>query len=161
MISNITRGGMEYWPKISMLRVSQVAVVTKETTITTRCLCSEIISLGRPMAPHLTAIVWWPRRNPPQYSWRPLKTGTYWIWKIPRRVRHREMRISRAPSSTIGLFRNRSSRIWCQRRPSRSLKRLRSSRMRSGGACSRRLVCLVINSTPISLKGSPWKPLSF
>jgi hypothetical protein len=158
----MARGLMEYWPKINMLQVSQVAaMVTKGAKIMTRCLFSEIISLGQPMAPPPTAIVWWLRRNPPQYNWRPLKMGTYWIWKIPRRVLPRKMKILRAPSSTIGLFRNRSSRIWCLKRPSRSLKRLRSSRMRSGGACSHSLWCLGINSTPISPRASLWKLLSF
>ena len=113
------------------------------------------------MAQLPTVIVEWPRRNPPQYSLQRLKMGTYWIWKIHRQVLHREMKISRALSSTIGLFRNRSSRIWCPRRPSRSLKRLRSSRMRSGGACSHTLWCLPINSTQISPKASPWKLLFY
>ena len=158
----MARGWMEYWPKINMLRVSLVAaVMTKGAKIMTRFLYSEIISLGQPMAPHPTAIVWSPRRNQLQYSWRPLKMATYWIWKIPRRVPRRKMKISSAPSSTIGLFRNRSSRIWCPKRPSRSLKRPRSSRMRSGGACSHSLWCLGINSTQISPRASLWRLLSF
>ena len=157
MIVIKARGWKEYWPKINkMLRVSQVTVVvTKESNIMTRCLYSEIISLGRQMALPLTEIVRWPRRNPPRFNWQPLKTGIYWIWKIPRRGLRRKMKISRPPTSTIGLFRNRRSRIWCLKRPLRSLKRHRSSRMRSEGACNHSLWCLGINSTPISLRASP------
>lgn len=93
-----------------------------------------------------------------------IPSNTCWTWKIRKLGPPKKKRISRPPSSIIGLSKDRNSlnrRIWCPMRPWGSLKLLKNCRMSSGRPWCLRLWWQGINSTQISLRVSLSKPLYF